>query len=266
MQLLFKSIVKSIYSYQLVLWITAVGLGTFNQVRSQSKHAIDEGCIVKTQHHGKIRGSLVGQNEKGWVISNYQKDTITVLKETIRKIYFPDEITLFARKRFHYKKGRLLNHSFGIGLGAAHWNLSYNRRFTTKFEAGFGLGVHNNSFYFNTSNSQHWVFVGSCPLYVHGKYIFSSGKKLWYGKARAGWANNFNSSSSYDLKDGFLFEGGIGLTFKSKTRMKRYLEMTQYFAQASGMAADNSAFALSDIGFKVWFVSFMITYGIEIGR
>jgi hypothetical protein len=48
--------------------------------------------------------------------------------------------------------------------------------------------------------------------------------------------------------------------------MKRYLEITQYFAQASGMAVDDSTQALSDIGFKVWFVNFMITYGIEIGR
>lgn len=266
MQLLFKLIFKRNHCFQFLLWITVVGLGSFNEVCSQSKHAIEKGCIVKTQHQGKIRGSLVGKNEKSWIITNYQKDTISVLDVNIRKMYFPEEITLFNRKRFHYKKGGLLNHSFGVGLDAAHWYLSYNRRFNKKFEAGIGFGVHNNGFHFNTSNTRHSVFVGSCPLYAQGKYIFSSGKKLWYGKARAGWANNFNSSSSYDLTDGFLFEGGIGVTFKSKTRMKRYLEITQYFAQASGMAVDDSILALSDIGFKVWFVNFMITYGIEIGR
>lgn len=241
-------------------------IGPFNSIHSQSKYAIDNGCIVKTKYQGKIRGSLVDQSPTLWIIADYTGDTIRVLPIEIRKVYLPEEITLFARKRFHYKKGGLLNHSLGNGLGGTHWNLSFNKRFTTKFEAGLGLGGHINWFYFSTSNSRHDVSVSSFPLYMQSKYIFSVGKKLWYGKMRAGWANNFNTFDTYDTKDGFLIEAGLGVTFKSKTRMKRYFEMTQYFSRASGMYRNTDINAISDIGFKVLFVNFMITYGVEIGR
>jgi len=234
--------------------------------RAQSKHAIENGCIVKTRYQGKIRGSLAEQNSRQWTVVDYNGDSIRIIPLDIKKVYLPDEITLFKRKRFHYNKGGLLNHSLGLGLGGVHWNLSYNRRFAEKFEIGFGLGVHQNSFYFSTSNSRHDVQVASFPLYVQGKYMFRTGKKLWYGKLRAGWANNLNTWMTYDTTDGLLLEGGLGVTFKSKTRMKRYLEMTQYFSRASGMARDDGGTALSDIGFKIWFVNFMVTYGIEIGR
>jgi len=254
--------------FSLVILIVSSGITT----RAQSKHAIENGCIVKARYQGKIRGSLVDQNSRQWTVVDYNGDSIRIIPLDIKKVYLPDEITLFKRKRFHYKKGGLLNHSLGLGLGGVHWNLSYNRRFAEKFEIGFGLGVHQNSFYFSTSNSRHDVGVTSFPLYIQGKYILRTGKKLWYGKLRAGWANNLNTWMTYDTTDGLLFEGGLGVTFKSKTRMKRYFEVTQYFSRASGMArsaAQNglaTQTVLSDIGFKVWFVNFMVTYGIEIGR
>ena len=232
----------------------------------QSKHAIENGCIVKVRGQGYIRGSLVNQSAKYWTIVDYEGDSNFFNPDRIAKVYMPHEITLFKRNRFHYKEGILCNHSLGLGLNGVHWNLSLNRRFSNKYELGFGIGSHFNRFSFNTPNTSHSVAVHSFPIYAQGKYMLRTGKKMWYGKLRLGWANNTNNSSTSNATDGMLVEGGLGLTFKSRRKIKRYLEFTQYFSKATGTAQDLEDNALSDIGFKVWFVNFMVTYGIEIGR
>ena len=103
-------------------------------------------------------------------------------------------------------------------------------------------------------------------MFVQGKYFINHGNKKYYAKARFGFANNYDSWQTYGVRNGIMFEGALGVTFATKKRWKTFVELGQYSSHASGSSRNTDVNALSDIGFNVWFNSFNLTFGIEIGR
>ncbi|MFT7614965.1 MAG: hypothetical protein ACI9J3_003953 [Parvicellaceae bacterium] len=227
---------------------------------------IVNGSVFFLNNGDRIRGKLIKRDLDQKKVVTYAGDTVSIELSEIKKMYLPEDITLYRRKRFHYKQGGLVNASLGVSDGAVKFHVAYVKRFSNLYDIGAGLGINENYFSFHTSNGRHWISVQSMPIYALGKYYFWRHKKMWYAKGLIGYANNYNTWSTSKMKDGLMWEAAVGFTFKSRRIYKHYVELSQYSSYASGFARNFDANAISDIGFEIRFYRFMFTYGIEFGR
>ncbi|MBL4706276.1 MAG: hypothetical protein JKY54_17240 [Flavobacteriales bacterium] len=246
--------------------LLAAVVGFSSQSYAQKNKPIEGGAVFWLNDGSKIIGKLLDDDLWNRQVEIVTGDTINIDHGLITKLYLPQDIALYKRSRFHYKRGGLLNFSMGASEGNVAFNLSYNQRISQRLEFGGGIGYHYNSFNFSTANEMYFVGVHSMPMFVQGKYIFRFGPRIFYAKARLGYANNYRSWGITQVKDGITMHGAVGLTFSSKSRLKHFIELGQYTSHASGVARNFSGNALSDIGFNVWFNNVVVTYGIEIGR
>lgn len=192
-------------------------------------------------------------------------DTLTVDAKWLDKIYTPEEITLFYKSKYHYKKGFQATISGGFSSNHGRFDGGFSF-LNNSYEIGLGLGIHNNSFYFSTANSHHFADVKSVPVYLKGNYYFSNNYFKPYVFGKIGYSNNFTTFNVNSVNDGIMLEGGLGVTFTSKNRSKFFIEISQYTNHAKGTMRNNDPNGLGDIGFNIWFYRFALTMGYTIGK
>ncbi len=230
------------------------------------KEPVFNGVILKPIGERKVFGTLERRESGMFIVRTLRGEERKIAPASIRKGYFPEDITLYHSKRFHYKRGLILSHAMSFSAGFFGLDLTYSQRFLTRFELGAGTGYHLNSFSFSTTTDYHTVMVSSMPLYGQAKIICVDRKTQVYLKGRAGYANNFATWGVKAVDEGIMWEAGIGFTFISKGRLKHFVEFAQYKSNASGIARNWEPNAISDIQFDVTFYSFNVRYGIEFGR
>jgi hypothetical protein len=194
------------------------------------------------------------------------KDTLTVEPMLTDKVYLPTDITLFGKSKFHYNRGLQFGFNTGFSVNHRRFDMELRYMFNKKWAVGLGLGFHNNSFSFSTANSNHNGDVRSIPVYVTGNYFLSNTYFKPYLKAKIGYSNNFTTFDVNSVSDGIILEGGLGVSFTSKTQSKFYLELSQYTTNAKGTMRNNNPNGLGDIGFDLWFNRVVFTFGYTFGR
>jgi hypothetical protein len=192
-------------------------------------------------------------------------DTISIEAQLTEKIYLPEEITLFKRAKFHYNKGLIGSFLSGFSTDHRRFDLGLSYLFN-QFEFGIGLGFQNNSFNFSTANSTHFGDVFSIPFYGKFAYYFSNNYFRPYVFGKIGYSNNFKTFDVNSVSDGIMLEGGVGISFTSKTRNKFFLELAQYTTHATGTMRNNDPNGLGDIGFDLWFNRFVLITGFTFGK
>lgn len=241
------------------------------QLNAQKITIVENGAIYKFKyhkfkHHKRVNGALLSEDNSVKVIETIEGDTITFNLDSVRKAYLPDQIRLFSDGKFHYNDGKLNNYSLGLSDRHVNLDYSFSWRLNYKFEIGGGIGFHYNTFEFFTSNNAHYIDVISFPMFVQAKYAFTNYRKRLYLKGRVGYANNIETWNMASMKDGIMLEGGLGILFASKMRVRHYFELSQYTSYAKGSAELTDPDVLSDVDFAVWFNRFIFTYGIEFGK
>ena len=232
----------------------------------QKNKPIENATLIWLTDGTKIVGEITELTAEFRKVKIITGDILTVKPEMIKRIYLSEEISIFKNSKYQYVSGYSMRASTSMSEGFGGGDLTFSKKFKEKIEIGFGLGIHSNTFYFTTPGAFHRVNVHSVPFFAQGRYIFNDGLRNFYAKARIGYANNYSNWETKWVKDGLMFEGAIGVTFATTKRKKYFVELGQYTSSAEGMAINRDANALSDIGFDVWFNSFNITFGIEIGK
>ncbi len=233
---------------------------------AQKNQPIEGGTILKLKDGARFVGTYEGQDEMGRLVKISNGDIITIRPSLIRREYHPDQISLYKKRKFHYKTGGAFNYSIGVADEHFNMDLSYSRHFTPRLELGLGIGFHRNSFWFTTSSDFHFVDVNSFPMYAQAKFDLTQGLRRIYVKGKAGYANNIMDWGMTSIKDGITLDGAIGVSFPSKGRFKHYVELSQYTSYAQGSHRNFSSNAVSDIDFNVWFNRVVMTWGFEFGK
>lgn len=254
-------ILKILISSMFVVLLQTLGHGQKNKV-------VENGAIFYLNDGSKIVGKLVGTEGSSWIWQTKiaTNDTLKIVPSILKRSYLPNRIALFENGRYHFKKGLMLNISNGFARMHHHFDVSLNQRIKNIFEIGVGMGSHNNGFEFSTESSHHEIWVPSVPLFVQGKYFLNERAKRLYVRAKLGYVNNVEGWGLRSVTNGKLYDLALGITFASRKRTKHYIELSQHSSSAKGMAINQEANAISDIGFDTRFNKIAFTWGIEIGR
>ncbi len=249
----------------LIILLLGLQVGVYSQI----KRIPGNYSIVVVKKKGKNPREIVDiqkLNGDSIYYTPFQSETIKAQNlESVKKIYFNHSVRIFPKSKFHYKSGFLLNTSLGLGYDHSNFHLSLNKRFNF-FEYGVGFGQFSNFYILPIDFG--WINISSSSFYVNGKYILNKGKRAWYGKAKLGYSLNYSNFNIDDVKNGFLLEPSIGITFSSKRRIKHYFEISQHLSNTSGsftIASTNGTIPTTG-SFNILFNRTVFTYGIEIGK
>ena len=227
---------------------------------------LENGAIFKLHDGSYLIGELVSYNESPYRLKILTGDTVTISPLITKKIYLPNEISIYQKGKYTYKEGLVISLSDGLSSDHNNFDVKAGYLFRNRFEAGAGFGIHSNSFWLQTISSNHFADVVSTAYYVHGKYfIYQSAKKV-YATGKFGFANNHRNRQLTSVNNGITMEGGVGVLFASRKRSKYFLELSQYTSHAKGFLISNDVNALSDIEFDVWFHRIVFTFGIQFGK
>jgi hypothetical protein len=252
---------------KIIVFFLLVIFGCFTNVRiyaQNKKTVIENGGFIHLTDGSILIGEIL-KTTSPYQIKILTGDTISVDAQFTSKLYLPDEIALYKKSKFHYKKGYLGSMENGFSNNHRNFDFGFSYLFN-QYEIGIGVGFHNNSFYFSTANSNHFGDVFSIPLYAKGAYFLSNNYFKPYVFGKIGYSNNFKTFDVNSVNDGVMLEGGIGISFTSKTRSKFYMELSQYTVKASGTMRNNDPNGLGDIGFDLWFNRFIFTTGFRFGK
>ncbi len=241
--------------------LTSLSGYTQNMSKPQEK-----GAIFKLYDGTIAVGKLLSFNESTYKLKIITGDTLTIDPFITTKIYLPEEINLYGKGRYSYKKG--LKGSFAIGVSPEHSNFDFSGSYilNSKFSFGGGFGFHNNSFSIQTVSSAHWGNIFSRTYFVNGQFFFTNRAQRIYATGKLGYSDHRETRQLPILSDGIVLEGGVGLEFSSKNKVKYFIELSQYTSNAKGALVSNDVNALSDIEFDIWFHRIVFTMGIQIGK
>jgi len=244
----------------------------FAPISSVSQHnkVVENGAVFKFKRlwykHNMVYGSLLLNDNDVQNIETTDGDTVSFPLDSARKYYLPEQIRLYNNGRYHYKKGKIKNLSFGVSRDHINIDFVYGFRLNKHFDIGIGTGMDHNSFEFFTSNDHHFINTVGAPLFVQGKYNFYNGRKCFYLKGKVGMTNNAENANIIRINNGLLLEGGVGMLFASRLRTRFYFEFSQYTSNAVGAANIPHPDILSDVEFNVWYNRFLFTLGVEFGK
>ncbi len=229
------------------------------------KDSVPNGGIVYLTDGSVLIGEIV-QSTSPYRIRILTGDTLTVEPMITKKLYLPQDITLFGKSKFHYIRGLQFGMYTGFSGNHGRFDISTQYLFNKNWAVGFGLGFHNNSFNFSTANSNHFGNVRSVPVYLYGTYYLTNTFYRPYIKCKIGYSSNNTTFDVNSVEDGLMLEGGLGVSFTSKTQSKFFLELSQYTSHAKGTMRNNNPNGLGDIGFDLWFNRVVFTFGYTFGR
>ena len=239
---------------------------------SQKNEPLKERTMISLDDGSKFYGKILGEDYLNTRLLIVTGDTINIPSLYIKKQLDSKEVFLYKKGKCHFKSGWFTDISLGSNLGGNNItfnsDISYNKRINQSLDVGGGIGAHTNSLSLGDGSGWLWINVTSIPMYVQGKYYLNNRKHRLYATARAGYVNNTNTWQVNSIKNGALFQGGVGFTFASKNRVKHYLQISQYALSASGTSRqwDFISGNTFDAEFNVWFTRIMFTYGINIGN
>lgn len=252
------------YHVILVLFI----LGLTSNLQAQNK------AIIKLYDGSKIVGTYVEDtlDKNTYNVVLITGDTVSIHDRFIASSRLPKDVNVFSKSKFHYKDGAFLHSNIGLSPGRHFtWNIGFSYIFKNKFEIGADLGVSNNTFIVPGTTFSQWVSVTGFPITLTGKYYLVNESSRLYLKGAVGSTNSITTWEVRDVNNSFTAEGGIGISFASKSRTKWYLELGQYTAHARGIARNwqwdwtTEQTSSSDINFNVWFNRVVFRVGVLFG-
>ncbi len=164
-----------------------VTVSTFAQNINTPK---ENGAIFKLYDGSILLGELVSFNESPYKLKILTGDTVTINPRVTKRIYLPEEINLYGKGRYSYKKG--ISGSISFGGSPQHTNVDFKGSylFRNKFSFGAGFGFHNNYFTIRTISSSHFGNVSSRTYFLTGQYYFTDKSRRIYATGKSGFADH----------------------------------------------------------------------------
>lgn len=215
---------------QRIILIILLGLIVQGELFSQrSRKSADRKAMVSYVDGSKYIGDIIDENGNNIQLMLPTGDTISCKKDQAHRLITTDDAFFYNKGKYHKKTG--IGFSFDAGFGAngtggfAGYSLNGFYRYNPKLEVGIGVGLETH--FFDLPGVQDLVLGSAIPWYLYSAYYLTDGKARFYTFGKVGTSFRSITNTGFNVKSGFKFEPGIGVSFASKRRIKSYLTLSQ---------------------------------------
>ncbi len=218
---------------------------------------VKNGVVYKLRGGNTLKGELLSSSSSVIKVKLVDSSIHEINPGSVKKSYGPDNITLYDNGSYRTTNGGSLYLSCGLSFDHVSVNITYNQKLGPHFEAGIGLGYHENWFDIPANNTNQWFIVQGTPLFLNGKYFPLKQTRIRpYIKASIGLNNNFTNWEILEINNKLMYELGFGSTFPITNNIQLFAEINQYSTQAKGIGTtwdfDAGTQSNVNINFNIW--------------
>ena len=206
-----------------------------------AQKGLNSHSIIHHRNGSVYIGKVLGSNESLIQMQLLDGNTVDIPWGAVTKYLPAGKILLFDDGKYHVTHGKLSNIGFGFNIGdffegddaLVSTHIPYIFGFQLSPKVALGAGI---AFEFNEARiSGFKIDTQFIPLFAYGRYYLSETKKRPFAYARIGYGFKADDDQfANDHSGGIQFQGGMGLQFASRKKMKMVLSLGYHLQKTNG--------------------------------